>query len=146
MKKLFLLLTAITLTISVNAQELTYRNIFSGVQQNGVRQQHWQVQNMMSGDALGFYQSGRALVRSGLYSLSLGIGFAAIELAIRNEVGFTTISGGVLAVAGTIGVFIGQNRIRHAVQLHNTGTNNPVVYQMDFGLTESGGLGLTLRF
>jgi len=151
MKKLFLLITAFTLTISVNAQELAYRNIFSGVTQNGIKQHNWQVQNMMSDNtnALGFYQSGRAFVIYGVTTSCLGaIGLGALAASgLFAYSPLMAVFSGTLLVGGVVMIIVGQNRIRQSVFIHNSGVQNRATsYQMDFGLTETGGLGLTLRF
>ena len=152
MKKfIYLFLVSIMLCGSLTAQsELTYRG---GVVQDGVKLKADQVRELMSydRDVLKLYNSGRSLLMVGQVIALPSACMLGWDLGQR--LGGAEGNGTLLAV-GAIGTAVGllialpgEKKIKNSVKLYNSNVSkNTTSYQIEFGLTPTGGVGLCMRF
>ena len=158
MKKILLLfLASIAICASVSAQssELSFSSQIwrSGgvLQQDGTVMSPAQVREVMSGndEALRLFNSGRTLWVTGLCvaipsAALVGWDFASF---LRGDSNGMLLGIGAAGVAtGFVISMMGERRIRNSVQLYNAGANSVASYQINFGFTQSGGIGLSMRF
>ena len=149
---MYLFLASFVLCVSVSAQsDLTSRG--GSVMQNGVKLKADQVRVIMFDDraALKQYNSGRSMAVVGqIISLPCAC-LLGWDLGLR--LGGAEGNGTLLAV-GAIGTAVGlliavpgEMKIKKSVQMYNSRAGkNTSYYQMDFGLTPSGGIGFCMRF
>ena len=150
-------------TIDPNV-ELTYSK--GNVYQNRRAMTPSLVREAMYGnsEALQQYNSGRTLnivgaivMYPGGLSLGGGVGLLLVthlsgSVNDENRTGINLASGILIgtgvALVGT-GFLImssGDKKIKNAVQIHNSSLRSDVSYQLNFGITSTGGVGFTLRF
>ena len=152
-KILFLLMACITLCGSIQAQsDLTY-NMWTGVRLDGKYAKPKQIREVLAVNraALKHYNTGKTLEQVGKFVSLAGVGLIAADM-ISN--GFDNFGVGTLYFAGyaTVGVSLaflipGTIKIGNAVRLYNEGlSNKSYSFQVNFGITPSGGVGLTMRF
>ncbi|MDR2234127.1 MAG: hypothetical protein LBE56_13525 [Tannerella sp.] len=143
--------------------KLIYRN--GNVFQNGVLMP-WQVKEVFAGnsEAIKQYNGGKVLSTIGTIVMipggaAVGTGLALLlipnlggDVNDDNKAGINTgsailIGGGVL-IAGTgfLLTHLGNTKIKKSVMLHNSSLNKDMTYELSFGITPSGGVGLTLLF
>ena len=145
--------------------ELTYFK--NGViKQDGYLLKPRQVREVMYGnrEALHLYNSGttqmligRLVILPGSFAAVTGLGLLVFPhlFGMVNDENRTGIlmGSGILIGIGAVGIgtgFVlassGEKKIRNAVLQHNFGLRSDATYQFDFGITPTGGVGLTLRF
>ena len=158
MKKIFLLfLASIAVCASVSAQssELSFTSGMwrrGGVWQDGTIISPAQVRGVMSenNEALRQYNSGRSLFIVGLCVATPSAAVLGWDLGARlgggEGNGMLLGIGAAGVVTGFVISMIGEGRIRNSVQLYNAGANSVASYQINFGFTQSGGIGLSMRF
>ena len=158
MKKIFLLfLASIAICANVSAQssELSFTSSMwrrGGVWQDGAIISPAQVRGVMSenNEALRLYNSGRTLYVVGLCVAMPGAVMLGWDLGTRlaggDGNGTLLGVGAAVSVTGFIISMIGEGRMRNSVQLYNAGANSVASYQINFGFTQSGGIGLSMRF
>ena len=103
----------------------------------------------VNSEALRLYNSGRPLELTGFVLACAGAGLLGAALLPGSGDSTTLLAVGAGAIGLGVGITaIGRGRIRQAVSLYNSGIQNMTSfsYQIDFGLTQIGGIGFTMRF
>jgi len=158
-------LVGIAICGNVLAQsEWTYKN--GRVRQDGRIIGEAQVRESLSGnsEALQQYKSGRVLYNvggiimlPGAFAIGGGLGYlvgahAAGLVDDSNRSGVYTASGiliGVGLAIGATGYIIsnsGAKKVKNVIDMHNSTLRRDVSWQVNFGITPSGGVGLTMLF
>ena len=148
---LFILVTVLTVSFAQAQTPLTY----NGGVIEGRMLTHAQVKDVMSvnSEALRAYNSGKVFETAGLIFDVVGAGFLVWDLGKRIEGGKAKGNDTLLAIgfsAGAVGAIlglIGDAQLKKSVKLYNSKLGgNSLSYQIDFGLTQTGGVGFNMRF
>jgi len=154
-----------TLTKEVNPYaELTWTG--GVIRQDGKLLSTKQVREVMYGNreatqqfnsAMTFRAVGGVVMGSGILATGSGLGWLLCAHMFgfvneENKAGIHTACGiliGVGAVGGTTGFLLmssGDKKLKNSLYLYNSNIKKDVSYQLNFGVTSTGGVGLTLRF
>jgi len=174
LKRAAIATVVLCMTLSVSAQrwtgiategnpdvELTYKG--GNIGQDGKLLMPRQVREaMVNKEALQQYNSGRTLSLIGTvvaipFGGAVGAGIGLLLAANGNvndeNRAAVNIGSGILIGVGAVGigtgfyiVSLGQKKIKNSVLLHNSNLKKDVSWRVDFGITSTGGAGLTLRF
>jgi hypothetical protein len=144
--------------------ELTWTG--GGIRQDGKLLNTNQVREVMYGNreatqqfnsAMTLRAVGGVVMVPGVLATGAGLGWLLVahlsgNVNEENKAGIHTACGiliGVGAVGGTTGFLLmssGDKKLKNSLYLHNSNLKKDVSYQLNFGLTSIGGVGLTLRF
>ena len=132
----------------IQSQPVLTHSYWRGIRQNGRPVGTGQVRAIMAGNsaALELYNSGRRLEMVGFCVAMTGLGLMTTGLIIRSPLLFLV---GLPIAGGSFAFEIpGRVKVRNAVILYNTGliSYKPPPYQINFGITSTGGVGLSMRF
>jgi hypothetical protein len=142
-------LLGIALCVNVSAQSELHYNWFMGtVFQDGKRLNPKQVKEVMSVDseALRLYNKGRILENVSSGAIAIWAGTMAYDILTESDnMALRLVSAGAFGVGLTTGI-ISWTIIGNSTKTYNSNLRKDVSYQFDFGITPTGGVGLTMRF
>ena len=153
-KVVCLFAVCVAICISVSAQsELTYISL-RGIRQDGkTLKTHKQVRAVMSGNdaALKTYNAGMVFNIVGVTTAAPAGFFLGYGLALRaldqEGSGVLLGIGAALLIPPVTFSILSSQKYKKSVQLYNQGLrSNALSYQINFGITQSGGIGVTMRF
>jgi len=154
-KKICLLIVGMALSVGVFAQsELSYRN---GVWQNGSKITPDQVRTLMAKnkEALAQYNTGRGLFIAGpiiaipaAFLVGWDLGTRLAKKEGNNALLIGSVAGSFL---GLVMSLVGEEKMKNAVSLYNATKPEPkkeqfIIQQINLGLTQTGGVGVSVRF
>ena len=150
-KILYLFIAGIVLCGSLSAQS-ELRGSWVGIFKDGRGLNPPQIREIMSVNeaALKHYNSGRTFEMVGAGLLGAGMITAVVGVLTSKDSEYlntVAMCGAVGLAAGLPVYIIGRVKIANSVRLYNAGLrNNSMSYQMNFGITPSGGIGVTMAF
>jgi len=147
-----LFIVAAVLTVSF-AQAQTALTYYEGNVIEGNRLSHAKVKALMSdnSEALKAYKTGYTFNTAGIVFGAIGGGLVGWEIGTRldgNKGNKTLLISGLSSIGVGVGLaLIGDANVRKSIKLYNSKlSGNSLSYQIDFGLTQSGGVGFNMRF
>ena len=130
-----------TLTTSVGSVFINDRKLSSQEVKDILSSNNTALKKYKSG--ISTAETGAAFAGAGLLAITAGLVFPKV---IDKPVILIGLGGGSL-VAGVVMILTGLNRVETAVSLYNSSImDKPMTYNLKFGVTNSGGVGFTLKF